>query len=38
MSDFAQMLAVAEALIGQLYLTIFVARLVALFVSESTRA
>ena len=30
--DLAQMFAVAEALIGQLYLTIFVARLVALYV------
>ena len=32
--DLAQMFAVAEALIGQLYLTIFVARLVALYVGE----
>jgi len=30
--DIAQMFAVAEALIGQLYLTIFVARLVALYI------
>ena len=37
-SDLAQMLSVAEALTGQLYLTIFLARLVALFVRESTRA
>ena len=33
-SDLAQMFAVAEALIGQLYLTIFVARLVALYVGH----
>ena len=33
-SDFAQMLAVAEALIGQLYLTVFLARLVASFVAS----
>ena len=33
-SDLAQMFAVSEALIGQLYLTIFVARLVALYVGR----
>jgi len=33
--DLAQMFAVAEALIGQLYLTIFVARLVALFAFQA---
>ena len=33
-TDLAQMFAVAEALIGQLYLTIFVARLVALYVGR----
>ncbi len=33
--DLAQMFAVAEALVGQLYLTIFVARMVALYVGPS---
>ncbi len=37
-SELTQMLADSEALIGQLYLTIFLARLVALFVRESTSA
>lgn len=37
-SDIAQMFVVAEALIGQLYLTIFVARLVGLYVGNRHRA
>ncbi len=37
-SDIAQMFVVAEALIGQLYLTIFVARLVGLYVGKRHRA
>jgi hypothetical protein len=36
-SELAQMMAVAEAVIGQLYLAIFVARLVALYVAEDRR-
>ncbi len=36
-SDFAQMCAVTQAIIGQLYLTIFLARLVALYVSRDRR-
>lgn len=36
-TELAQMLAVAEAVIGQLYLAIFVARLVALYVAEVRR-
>jgi hypothetical protein len=36
-TELAQMLAVAEAIIGQLYLAIFVARLVALYVTEVRR-
>lgn len=35
MTDIAQMFTVAEALVGQLYLTIFVARLVAMFVAAA---
>ncbi|MBJ21775.1 MAG: hypothetical protein GY910_15225 [bacterium] len=35
--DMAQMLAVAEAIVGQLYLTIFVARLVALYVGRASK-
>ena len=35
--DVAQMLAVAEAVTGQLYLTIFVARLVGLYVGARRR-
>lgn len=37
-TEMAQMFAVSEAIVGQLYLTIFLARLVALFVSESRAA
>ena len=36
-SELAQMMAVAEAVIGQLYLAIFVARLVALYVHDGQR-
>lgn len=36
-SDIAQMFVVTEALIGQLYLTIFVARLVALYIGRRRR-
>jgi hypothetical protein len=36
-TEFAQMLAVGEAVIGQLYLAIFVARLVALYVAGDRR-
>ncbi|MFK7898173.1 MAG: potassium channel family protein [Myxococcota bacterium] len=36
-SDLAQMCAVVQALVGQLYLTIFLARLVALYVSRDRR-